>query len=230
MQAAWLASHAVTWAFLRDFTRAHQCLERAHSLQRRDGWVTSCESDVLGFEDRWQEALKCAELAWAINPGAPHAARSLSTSLLNLGRVRESATRLTTASETCQSYEVVHLACWYQCALAETHEGESRHLALNCARDLAERLPALAPLADRDASRSFARSRLDVAGLADDHTEMELWAEKAGIPFYRKILGNLRKNPEGRTRLPELQHQLSVSAVYQHLGSSDIATGGNRPV
>jgi hypothetical protein len=36
MQAAWFASHAVTWAFLRDFTSAHQCLERAHNLQGRD--------------------------------------------------------------------------------------------------------------------------------------------------------------------------------------------------
>jgi hypothetical protein len=40
MQAAWLASHAVTWAFLRDFTSAHKCLERARILQPRDGWVT----------------------------------------------------------------------------------------------------------------------------------------------------------------------------------------------
>lgn len=68
MQAAWLASHAVTWAFLRDFARAHQCLDRAHSLQHRDGWVTSCESDIFGLEDRWQEALKRAELAWEISP------------------------------------------------------------------------------------------------------------------------------------------------------------------
>src|SRR5215475_5962183 len=32
MQAAWLASHAVTYALLRDFTRAHDCLERAHGM------------------------------------------------------------------------------------------------------------------------------------------------------------------------------------------------------
>jgi hypothetical protein len=76
MQAAWLASHAVIWAFLRDFTRAHQCLERARSLQCRDGWVTSCESNVLELEDRWREALKYAELAWEIKPGAPYAKRT----------------------------------------------------------------------------------------------------------------------------------------------------------
>jgi len=203
MQASWLASHAITWAFLRDFTSAHRCLERARSLQCRDGWVTSCESDVLGLEDRWLEALKAAELAWEINPGSPHAARSLSTSLLNLGRVQESAERLAAASENGQSYEVVHLACWYQCAVAETLAGDDRRSALDNALAFAERLPILAPLADRNPHRFFSRTRLDIAELADDHAEMERWAEEARIPFYRKMLANLRNNPEGlRIRLP----------------------------
>jgi tetratricopeptide (TPR) repeat protein len=203
MQAFWLASYAVTWAFLRDFTRAHQCLERAQSILCQDGWITSCESDVFGLEDRWNEALKRAELAWEINPGAPHAARSLSNSLLNLGRVRESAERLSTAAEDCQSYEVVQLACWYQCALAETLDGDARRRALDDALVFAERLPSLAPLADRNPGRFFSRIRLDIAALADDHAEMERWAEEMRIPFYRKILTNLRQNPQGRRiRLP----------------------------
>lgn len=203
MQAAWLASHAVTWAFLRDFTRAHHCLERARPLECRDGWVTSCESDVLGLKDRWTEALKCAERAWEINLGTPHAARSLSNSLLSLGRVPESAERLAAASVNSQSYEVVQLACWYQCALAETLDGDRRRLALDDALAFAERLPGLAPLADWNPRRFFSRIRLDIAGLADDHAEMERWAEEARIPFYRKILANLRQNPQGRRiRLP----------------------------
>jgi hypothetical protein len=37
MQAAWLASHAITWALLRDFDHAHECLGHAHSLHCRDG-------------------------------------------------------------------------------------------------------------------------------------------------------------------------------------------------
>lgn len=113
-QASWLASYAVTWAFLRDFVRAHQCLERACKLNQKDAWVISCESDVLGIEDRWDEALKSAERAWALNPGAPYAARSLANSLLNLRRVQDSAQWLANAAEYCQSYEVVHLACWHQ--------------------------------------------------------------------------------------------------------------------
>ncbi len=203
MHASWLASHALTWAFLRDFARAHECLDRAHTLEARDGWVFSCESDVLGLEDRWSEALQCAEQSWAINPGTPHAAHSLSSSLLNLGRVQESAERMAAASENCQSFEVVQLACWYQCALADTFDGDSRRRALERALALAERLPTVAPLADRNPLRFFSRIRLDIAELADDHAEMERWAKDARLPFYRKILENLRRNPNGqRVRLP----------------------------
>ena len=227
MQASWLASHAVTWAFLRDFTSAHRCLERAHSLQCRDGWVTSCESDVLGLEDRWGEALNCAEVAWEINPGSPHAARSLSTSLLNLGRVPESAKRLADASENSQSYEVVHLACWYQCATAESLEGDDRRRALDSARAFAERLPILAPLADRNPRRFFSRTRLDIAELSDNHAEMEHWAEEARVPFYRKILANLRNNPEGlRIRLPFRRAIQKHEACLPTSLSSALATLG----
>ena len=203
MQAAWLASHAVTYALLRDFTRAHDCLERAHGMQSKDPWVTSCESDVLGLEDRWEEALECAERAWEIKPGTPYAARSLSNSLLTLCRVPESARRLAAASENCQSCEIVHLACWHQCALSETLSGDDRRHALDVALEFAKNLPSLAPLADRDFHRIIASVRLDIATLSDDHTEMARWAGEMRIPFYRKILTNLRQNHEGRRiRLP----------------------------
>ena len=241
--AWWLASDAVTWALLRDFTHAHECLRRALSLHGRDEWITSCESDVLGLEDRWGEALQCAELAWEISPGTPHAARSLSASLLNLGRVKESADRLAAASEDCQSYEIVQLACWYKCALAESLDGDGRCLALGDALRLAERLPALAPLADRNPRNFFARFRLDIAEQADDHAEMEHWAEEARVPFYRKVLANLRQNPSGRRiRLPFTRtiqkHEAclptslasAMATVGQHLDldrmASEITFGG----
>lgn len=202
MQAAWLASHAATWAFLRDFPRAHDCLDRAYRLRPRDGWVLSYHSDVFGMEDRWLDALQCAEQAWEVDPGAPHAARCLSSALLNLGRVEESAQRLAAASENCQSYEIVQLACWYKCAVAETIEPQSRRHVLDEALALAERLPELAPLADRGPLRFFSRIRLDIAELADDHAELEKWAQEAHIPFYRKIVANLRSDPGGeRIRL-----------------------------
>lgn len=200
--ASWFAYHGVLWASLRDFARAHECVERARSYEI-DDWVLSCEADVFGHEDRWSEALPSAEAAWKINPGAPFALHSLAATLLNLGRIREAAERVSSAAEHGESYEVAHLACWYLCALSETVSGSERDEVLGRAGKLGERLPALAPLADREARAMFARVGLDIAELTDDHKSMERWAEEVRSPYHRKVLANLRKNPNGaRIRLP----------------------------
>ncbi len=198
LRAWWLARQAVTWASLRDFSRADDYLGRAHALAELDSWVLCCESQVRGLADRWEDALEAAERAWQIDPGAPYAAGRLGESLLNLGRAQEAAQRLTAAAANSQSYEVAQLACWYQCALAETLDGNERHQTLACARGLAEKLPTLAPLADREAWSAFARTRLDIAELLDDHEEMEKWTREVKSPFHRRVLENLRKNPAGR--------------------------------
>jgi tetratricopeptide (TPR) repeat protein len=226
-QASWLASHAITWAYLRDFTRAHQCLERARTIGHKDGWVNSCESDVLGIEDRWDEALKSAEQAWAMNPGAPFVARSLTNSLLNLRRVHDSAQWLARAAQDTQSYEIVHLACWHHCALAETLEGDDRRQALDRAQAFADQLPALLPLADRESRTLLARTRLDIAELSDDHEQMAHWAEEVRIPFYRRVLENLRKHPgRPRTRLPFRRAVQKHQACLPTALSSAVATLG----
>src|SRR5204862_1256797 len=67
-----------------------------------------CASDVLGLEDRWDEALKSAEISWEMNARTPYGARSLGNSLVNLRRIREATERLSTAAEECQSFEVAH--------------------------------------------------------------------------------------------------------------------------
>jgi tetratricopeptide (TPR) repeat protein len=202
-QASWLASQAVIWASLRDFPRARACIDRAKSFATRESWVFSCESDVSGLEDRWDEALKSAEVSWEMNPGTPYAAHSLGNSLLNLRRIREAAERLSSAAEACESFEVAQMACWHVCALAETVEGVERIRVLGRAEEFAEELLKLAPLADRETRAWFARSRLDIAELKDDHAAMERWADEVRSPFHRKLLENLRKNPQGlRIRMP----------------------------
>jgi len=134
---------------------------------------------------------------------APYAVQSLGLSLLNLGRGDEAASRVTERTADCQSYEIVHFACWLQCACADRREGEERLQILARARELADRLPGLAPLADRDTRRLFAHIHLDIASLRSDHQEMERWAERLRFPYYRTILQNLRKNSGGRRiRLP----------------------------
>jgi tetratricopeptide (TPR) repeat protein len=210
-RASWFAVHACRWAALRDFDHAHRYIESAHRLKPEDGWVLSCESTVFGREDRWEEALESAEIAWRLSRGAPYAAWSLSASLLALRKADEAATRLERAAEQTQSWEIASLACWHLCALTETLPEEERCSLLSRARHLAGRLPGLAPLADRETRRLIAHKQLDIAQLADDHAAMAVWSKEVHSPFYDQVLANLRSNPSGmRTRLP-LRH-----AVQKH--------------
>jgi predicted Zn-dependent protease len=210
-QASWLAYSGLWWAHLRDFDRAYDCIAKARSWKEEKAWVLSCESDIFGMQDRTVQALDSAELAWEIAPGTPYAARSLAGSLLNLGRVEEAAERLDEASKHTESYELPMLACWYLCALAETCTGEEQRRVLQRATERADQMAPLAPLADRETLAQFARVRLDIAQLADDHAGMECWAEEARSPFHRKVLESIRRNPGGaRIRLPFLH------AVQKH--------------
>ncbi len=203
IQSSRLAYHAMIYASVRDFDRAHHYISRAREQKARDSWVLSCESDVFGAEDRWVEALEAAEEAWKISPGTPYAARSLAGSLLNLRRVQEAAERMALAAENGQSYEIATLACWYLCAYAETCEDVERKEVLTRAQTVAERLESLAPLADRDTRRNFALTRLDIAEMSDDREGIERWTAEARSPFHRKMLENIRANPQGkRIRLP----------------------------
>lgn len=202
-QASWLASQAVIWASYRDFDRAKLCIERAKSLGSEKSWVFSCESDVLRLKDKRDDALRSAEIAWEMNAGTPYGARSLGESLVSLGRIREAAERLSRAASKSESFEVALTACWYACALAETIEGDERGHVLARAEELVQQASNMAPLADREARTWFARSRLDIAELKDDHLGIERWAEEVRSPFHRKVLENMRKNPSGlRIRMP----------------------------
>jgi predicted Zn-dependent protease len=199
----WYAVNALTWAELRDFDRAHECLRTAHALIPEDSWVLTCESGVHGLADRWADALKAAERALEVDPGAPYAVNGLGTALINLGRVEEASTRLLREAEAGQSYELILIACWHLCALAETLQGNGRRSALDKARALTGRLPALMPLADRESLRSVARMNLDIAALSDDHAAIERWSAEACSSFHRQLLANLKKNAAGsRLRLP----------------------------
>ena len=141
LRVSFLASHAVLFASVRDFTSAHECIRRAYAVGSDTAWAASCHSDVLALEDQWPAALKAAQEAWSHNPGAPYAAQSLGNALLHLGKIEESSERLAIAARNSQSYEVVSLACWHKCALAETLEGDERIRFAHEARALADALP-----------------------------------------------------------------------------------------
>ena len=245
VRASWYAVHGFTWAALRDFDRSYECIRNAHSLVPGDSWVLSCESDIYGLADRWNDALQAAELALAADPGAPYAVHSLGMALINLGRVEESAARLFDEAKACQAYRLVIDACWHQCALAETLDGELRVTALDRARKLADRLPALMPLADREALKALARTNLDIAELSDDYSGIERWTAEVRSRFHRNMLANLARNAEGRRiRLPFLRavqkHQAcvptSIAATMSANGitisademASELTFGGTR--
>src|SRR5215467_13869618 len=155
LRASWFASFAFRWAKLRDFPKAQDCIKRAHELGSESVWVLSCASNVFAMMDDWQAALRCAEQAVSIDPAAHYAIDPLSTALLHLGRIEESADRTFAAAESAQSYQVVQTACWHQCALAETVDETARGEVLERARTLANRLDELAPLADRESKAMF---------------------------------------------------------------------------
>lgn len=194
----WHVNQAWTWAQLRDFERARRCLDHARALSVEAAWVFVCEAGILGLEDRWADALTPAEQAWDLDPGSPFASIALGTCLLNLGRVEESAARACAAAGESQSWELVLDACWHQCALAETCEGRAREQALDRATSLADRLPHLAPLADRESRMLMARTRLDIAALSNDDVQIERWADEVRSPFHRQLTANLRRNAAGR--------------------------------
>ncbi|HSQ79124.1 MAG TPA: tetratricopeptide repeat protein, partial [Candidatus Bathyarchaeia archaeon] len=203
IRASWYASVALIWAKLRDFDRAYDGIRRALSLAANDGYVLNLESTIYGMADRWTDALRSAELSLEADPGAPYAVLGLGTALINLGRVEESAARLSREADHCQSYEIVLSAFWHQCALAETLHGDERARAVDQALTLAGRVPGLMPLADRESRRLAAIANLDIAELADDSAGIERWASEVQSPFHRQMLANLALNKDGkRIRLP----------------------------
>jgi tetratricopeptide (TPR) repeat protein len=232
LRASWQAVHAYSYAILRDFSRAEDLLKQSHELFPRSAWVFSMESDVFGMADRWQDAVHSADLGCQADPRSPWPVLSLATALLNLGEVTEAVKRISLAAMDCQYFHVVQTACWYQCALAETLEGDERRRTLDEARQLAERIQSMAPLADREFSTSLARTWLDLAEMSDDHAAMERWAQEARSPFHRKVLVNLKANPSGRRiRLPYRRTiQKHVECVPTSVSSALSATGVNLSV
>jgi cellulose synthase operon protein C len=227
LRASWLAAHAYIFAVLRDFTRAENLLNEAHKLSPASAWVLSQEADVMGMADRWDESVQSAEAGLMADPRSPWPMLSLANALLNLGRVREAADRLAEAAAESQFYQIVQTASWYRCALAETLEGNERREMVESARGLAERIEPMAPLADREFRTSLARTWLDIAELSDDHAAMEKWALEARSAFHRRVLANLKANPDGkRIRLPYRRTiQKHVECVPTSISSALSATG-----
>jgi len=227
LEANWLASHAYSWAKLRNRARARDLLARAHALCPGSVWIHGIEADVHGFADDWDAALKSAERACELDGDSAWAQTSRATALMNLGRIEEAARRLASVAGGTQSSQLVQTACWYQCAIAEVRGGREREEALAAARRWAQRIEPLTPLADREFRANAAKAWLDIAQLAGDHEAMEQWTTEARSPFHRQVLANLKQNPGGK-RI-ELPHRRSIQkhleCVPTSVASALSATG-----
>jgi predicted Zn-dependent protease len=140
LRANWLASHAYTWAKLRNVRRAKELLQQSHAMSPRSAWIYSIEADVLGFADDWHASLRSAERAWELDRHSLWAATSLATALMNVGEIQEAAHRLAITTSDTQSAQLMQVACWYQCAVTELLEDGERKQSLAKARELAVRL------------------------------------------------------------------------------------------
>ena len=229
LRASWQATHAYIFGTLRDFTRAHDLLNKAHELSPSNSWILSQEAAILGMADLWHDSLQSAERGCKADPRSPWPVLSLAAALLNLGEIEEAVRRLSKAAENSQYCQIVQIACWYHCALAETREGDERCEILKAARKLADCVEPMAPLADREFKVSLARTWLDLAEMEDDHTAMERWAREVRSPFHRSVLANLKANPHGkRVRLPYRRTiQKHLECVPTSISSALSATGAS---
>jgi tetratricopeptide (TPR) repeat protein len=227
LRASWLATHAYTWASLRNYRLAKELLCQAHSIFPDSSWITSLEADVLGLSDDWSGSLLAAARARDLDSRSPKALSSLAAALMNLGRIGETLHPLATAAAYSQSPILVQAACWFHCAVAEVSDGEERRRLLRKADELANQTEARALLADRSFKIGLARNRLDIAKLGDDHAEMERWAAEARSPFHRRMLANLKRNPDGKRVLLPFRRRIQKHSecVPTSIGSALSATG-----
>lgn len=201
MQAVWMVTQACTWAWVRDFARAHRALGEARALGEEAAYVAACEADVLLREDRWREAGEAAMRAWTLSPGMPGAAEVLARVLARLGRGTEATELVTCEAENEQSFEVMLVAVWLGCAEAERRTGSERRKLGERAWHLAERARAVAPLADRDAESRIVCALIDAAMALGEPERMAALEGQITSPFFRSVVAHLREHGPGRERL-----------------------------
>lgn len=204
-RASWLATASWVYAMFRDFEKAHNLLSSAKELNTERAWIRCCEAEVLCCEDRWPEALTSADKAWRLSPGMSHAAGILGRILGKMGRIEEAMERILDVARNGQSYECLLTGIHYLCAVAEKHTGDDCRRLAGEALELADRLPALTPLADDHCISQRALVRMNIAWLLQDRDLMRAQADKINHPFYQTILKNIERNPASEVFVSDYQ-------------------------
>ena len=193
LDAVWSASDALVWASFRDYDRARTLIAAARERDREHAWVACCEAEVFLSEDRFEEGLAAAEVAWQLAPGGAFSTAVLARSLASCDRLEEAASRLAETAASSQSYEVLLHANWYAMAMAERQTSRDEGRWIELATSLASRLTETAPLADRATRSDIARARLDVALLKCDLDGIGAFAAETRSRFARGVLKRMQE-------------------------------------
>ena len=131
-------ARAMCLARLRDFPAAEQQLQQARAMEAEPAWWEICRSNVLGAQDRTEEALEVARHAVTLRPDYRPAIENLADALKQRGLLDEAIALLGSQVWTLESA----FLC-YQLSVLELEAGRPR-----AAVAAAERSIVLAPLAE----------------------------------------------------------------------------------
>lgn len=198
------ATDAALWAAVRCFDRAFTLADEALAAGEERAWVRSCRALVLQRADQPEAALAEAEEAWRLQPGLPAAAHELVNVLHRLERLEEAAERLWQVWPHTQSLDVA------QSLLHALFAAMERDPALEArwsgrAQQVLDRLPALAPLAGREAMEAVDHFSRHLALLRSDRARLQAAPPAAaGAGFWSQVREHALQHPDapGRRILP----------------------------
>jgi len=201
LRSDWLAMHAVVLGQFRDFDRAWRWMERAEEARPEWAWTQIERSQLLGMEDRYDEALAAAQYALTLHPWYRPAVQATAHRLQLLDRDNEAIAFLNEAAERLESGSL-------SAQLASLHF-ELSHYAE--ARRNYERFVELSPLLEEAGQKWLACRRSDCAYGCGDIASAISYARESGEPFFLGLADRLEANGDQERRVV-----LDVRFVRQH--------------
>ena len=187
---------------MRDFSSAHDVLDKALEADADSPWLHVQRSVLFEMEDRYGEALEAAGKALGIRPFYRSAVLQKVDSLVHLGRDDEAMELLHQAHEQTEDGEfALRLQAFYS-------EREDHERGLWCLAEAERRLPLMAA-ANR---RWFAGRRADFLYVAGDFDGCLEWCDRKNEGFQKRMAENLRR-PGARERK---RRRLDVPFIRQH--------------
>jgi cellulose synthase operon protein C len=202
IRSSWYTLYGGVTGSLRDFDAAEQWMRQAEQADPENPWVQVSWSQLLEWEDRYDEALQAArrslERRPRFRPGLQAAAHMLS--LLN--RDDEAIELLRTAAPHLESNAIfIQL---YQLHI-ELQQFQQAHESL-------ERAAAFSPLAEKDLQQWFAAQRSEIAYRLGDFQASVQHARQSDNEFFKTIADRL----EDPARADAPVTLLPVPFVRQH--------------